>query len=138
MAHLEIEGTQAPFSDPPSVFGLPSPYYKESHHHLRKVVREWVNEHLTPNTGDWDEEGETPQWAYRQAAKDGLLVPLACGAQLEKWMVDEKDGRGVIGGIKVSILLLYMASISISVLVLVLILIPLYSLSQPEEWDGEY
>lgn len=64
-------------------------------------MRAWVEEHITPNIAEWEDVGECPAWAYAQAAKDGLLVPAACGAKIDKRYRDRSDRRGVISGIKV-------------------------------------
>ena len=91
-------GSPIPWADP-SNFYLPSPFYDESHLAVRKLARAWIDEHVTPNVNDWEEEGEVDLSKYKEAAKAGMLVPFAFGARIDPKWVDEKDDRGIIAGI---------------------------------------
>ena len=49
-----------PFSEPLWYSRGISPYYKESHHHLRAEAREYVDTHLSPFCEEWEREGTVP------------------------------------------------------------------------------
>jgi alkylation response protein AidB-like acyl-CoA dehydrogenase len=89
-------GSPLPWAEPAWYQGRPSPYYKDSHRHLRRVVREWVEKNVLPHVDDWEAAGEVPDSIYHQCAKDGLTVPIAAGRKIpEEW----RD-YPIIGGIK--------------------------------------
>jgi alkylation response protein AidB-like acyl-CoA dehydrogenase len=112
-------GSTSPWAEPSWSSGRPSPYYKESHRHLRNVVRQWVEEvgyylrkfptlqdtscatsklTLLQNveTEKWEAAGEVPKSVYYKCAKDGLLAPIAFGKAIPK----EFSKYPIIGGIK--------------------------------------
>lgn len=62
-----------------------------------------VKQHLIPHVHEWEESESLPHSLYKQAADDGLLMPMASGASIrENWKgkypiigdvpVDEWDG----------------------------------------------
>ena len=52
----EAFGDLIPYADPSWYQGYHSPYYNETHVALRQEIREWVEEYVTPNIEDWEEE----------------------------------------------------------------------------------
>lgn len=36
-------------------------------------------QNLVPNVQDWEKAASIPDWIYKKAADDGLLVPIAAG-----------------------------------------------------------
>lgn len=89
-------GSTLPWAEPSWYTGRPSPYYNDSHRHLRKTVRDWVEKNVIPHVESWDAAGEVPKSVYAQCAKDGLLVPAAAGRQIP----DDWRDYPIIGGIK--------------------------------------
>ncbi|CRK25289.1 Acyl-CoA dehydrogenase apdG like protein [Verticillium longisporum] len=77
-----VFGSPLPFAEAPWARGCPSPYYKESHRRLRQAMRAWVDKHLLPHVQDWEIAATLPDGLYEQAAKDGLLMPMASGAKV--------------------------------------------------------
>eukprot|EP00494_Astrolonche_serrata_P032800 UN33069 len=72
----------SPFSDPYNIEN--SPYYKESHHKLRKLVREFVNRELAAKiVNKWDKKGVIPLKLLRKKAYEsgvyGALYPSEYG-----------------------------------------------------------
>ena len=43
-----------PFSEPPYLMGLPSPYYTPELRKWQKACRAFIDEHLTPYAFDWE------------------------------------------------------------------------------------
>ena len=90
----ETFGSTLPWAEPPWYTGRPSPYYNDSHRHLRNEVRKWVEDNV--DTEAWEAAGEVPKEIYLKCAKDGLLMPIAAGRRIPK----EWYGYPIIGGIK--------------------------------------
>ncbi|KAF5115037.1 hypothetical protein DV454_002577 [Geotrichum candidum] len=74
----EAFGDLIPYADPSWYQGYHSPYYNETHVALRQEIREWVEEYVTPNIEDWEEEGKIDPAIYKQAGELGILTG-ACG-----------------------------------------------------------
>jgi acyl-CoA dehydrogenase len=64
-----------PFSEPPYLAGLPSPYYKPTHLKWQKACREFVSKHLLENALEWDTEETVPEHVFETFAKAGMLLP---------------------------------------------------------------
>ncbi|TNY17247.1 putative acyl-CoA dehydrogenase [Rhodotorula diobovata] len=93
-------GSLVPFAEPAAIRDLPSPYYNESHHQLRKAARAWVQEHIMDVPFEWEEETKVVDPAvYASAAREGIVTCLAFGTSIpKKWA--KPDGT-VFGGVKV-------------------------------------
>ncbi|KAF5023794.1 hypothetical protein F66182_4150 [Fusarium sp. NRRL 66182] len=64
-----------PFSEPPWLMGLPSPYYKESHRKWQKACRDFISEHLIPDALQWETEGKVPQHVFETFSRHNMLIP---------------------------------------------------------------
>jgi acyl-CoA dehydrogenase len=64
-----------PFSEPPYLCGLPSPYYTSSHLKWQKACRAFVEEHLLPYAMDWEREGTVPPHVFQTFSKHNMLIP---------------------------------------------------------------
>lgn len=64
-----------PFSEPPWLQGLPSPYYNDSHKRFQKYCRAFIDEHLAQHALEWEEAGTVPEHVYGQFASKGMLIP---------------------------------------------------------------
>jgi acyl-CoA dehydrogenase len=67
--------TSVPFSDPPHLLGLPSPYYTDSHRRWQKACRAFIAEHLLPHAMDWEREETVPEHLFETFAKHNMLIP---------------------------------------------------------------
>ncbi|CAE7698462.1 apdG, partial [Symbiodinium pilosum] len=59
--NTEVYGEGHPFGDPSWYQAYNTPYYKDSHKQFRKLMREYVDEHIMSNVHDWDEKGVIPK-----------------------------------------------------------------------------
>lgn len=64
-----------PFSEPPYLAGLPSPYYKQTHLKWQKAIREFISVHLLENALQWDTEETVPEHVFETFAQAGMLIP---------------------------------------------------------------
>lgn len=64
-----------PFSEPPWLAGLPSPYYHDTHKRFQKYCRSFMNEHLHENAYEWEEAGLVPEHVFSTFASKGMLIP---------------------------------------------------------------
>jgi len=64
-----------PFSEPPYLAGLPSPYYKETHLKWQKACRAFFEEHLLPNAMQWETEETVPEHVFETFCKHNMLIP---------------------------------------------------------------
>ena len=54
--NTEVYGEGHPFGDPSWYQAYNTPYYNDSHKQFRKLMREYVDEHIMSNVHDWDEK----------------------------------------------------------------------------------
>ncbi|KAH6986505.1 acyl-CoA dehydrogenase/oxidase [Ilyonectria sp. MPI-CAGE-AT-0026] len=64
-----------PFSEPPWLMGLPSPYYNESHRIWQRACRDFIDQHLTPFALEWETEGDVPAHVFETFSKYNMLIP---------------------------------------------------------------
>lgn len=64
-----------PFSEPPWLAGLPSPYYKESHIKWQKICREFIDEHLNQHAMEWETSEQIPSSVYSTFFASDMLLP---------------------------------------------------------------
>ncbi|KAK2595891.1 hypothetical protein N8I77_013680 [Diaporthe amygdali] len=91
-----LYGSNLPFAEPAWARGCPSPYYRDSHRRLRQAMRFWVEKNLIPHVQDWEKTASIPDWIYKKAADDGLLMPIAAGPTIP---TDWKGKYPIIGDI---------------------------------------
>lgn len=90
-----------PFSEPAWVLNpKSSPFYKPSHHALRKWTLEWAQKYLAdPIAAKWERTGLRDEATFQQAGRDGLLLAFACGTKIDpRWVA--KTGVQPPGGVK--------------------------------------
>ncbi|KAA8572527.1 hypothetical protein EYC84_003137 [Monilinia fructicola] len=63
-----------PFSEPPWLMGLPSPYYNASHRKWQKTCRALVSE-LLYDAAEWEKQGDVPADLYQKFALANFLIP---------------------------------------------------------------
>ncbi|RMZ68977.1 acyl- dehydrogenase [Pyrenophora seminiperda CCB06] len=89
-----------PFSEPPYVVGLPSPYYKETHLKWQKSCREFVDRHLLEKALEWDTDETVPEHVWDTFAKAGMLLPTLPAPLPVEWL--KKLGiHDILGVVKV-------------------------------------
>lgn len=89
-----------PFSEPPYLCGLPSPYYTLSHLRWQKACRAFLEEHFLPYAVDW-ERGETvPPHVFETFAKHNMLIPNLPAALPIQWL-KSLGIHDVLGAVKV-------------------------------------
>lgn len=64
-----------PFSEPPYLCGLPSPYYTRSHLEWQKACRAFVTENLHQYALDWEREEIVPPEVFQKFAQANMLIP---------------------------------------------------------------
>ena len=65
--NTNLFGSVNPCGDPAWYQGQYSPYYNESHADLRAFVRDFVEEHIMPNVGQWDDKDKEVQMLNNDA-----------------------------------------------------------------------
>ena len=64
-----------PFSDPPYLLGLPSPWATPELLKWQKACRAFITEHLTQYAFDWEKEETVPDHVFQTFAKANMLIP---------------------------------------------------------------
>lgn len=64
-----------PFSEPPYLLGLPSPYYTPELRKWQQACREFITENLSKHAWDWEKEETVPEHVYGIFAKAHMLIP---------------------------------------------------------------
>ena len=75
-----------PFSEPPYLRGLPSPYYNESHRRFQRNCRDFLWENLHKHALEWENSGEIPKHVFRDFAKANMLLPNLPAPLPVKWL----------------------------------------------------
>jgi acyl-CoA dehydrogenase len=89
-----------PFSEPPYLCGLPSPYYTPSHLRWQKACRAFVEEHFLPYAMDWEREGTVPAHVFQTFAKHNMLIPNLPAPLPIEWL--RKLGiHDILGAVKI-------------------------------------
>ncbi|KAI9827459.1 MAG: hypothetical protein M1832_004808 [Thelocarpon impressellum] len=92
--------TPVPFSEPPWLNGLPSPYYNESHRRWQKICRAFIDENLTQHAMNWEREEAVPDEVWHKFAAANFLVPSLPAPLPVQWL--KKLGvHEMPGGLKV-------------------------------------
>lgn len=72
--NTEMFGDGNPYSDPAWYQAYNSPYYGDTHKHLRKVFRDLTEEKLMSNVHEWDEAGAIPKEVQLEAGRHGIFA----------------------------------------------------------------
>lgn len=72
--NTDVFGDGNPFSDPSWYQAYNSPYYNDTHKKLRKIFRDFTEEHIMGNVHDWDEAGVIPHEVYLKAGQTGAIA----------------------------------------------------------------
>lgn len=89
-----------PFSEPPFLSGLPSPYYKDTHLRWQKACRAFVTENLHQHAIDWEREERVPAHVFETFAKANMLIPSLPAPLPVEWL--KKLGiHDILGAVRV-------------------------------------
>ncbi|KAF2263966.1 short-chain specific acyl-CoA dehydrogenase mitochondrial precursor [Lojkania enalia] len=75
-----------PFSEPPYLAGLPSPYYKPTHLKWQQACREFLQKNLLENALEWDTEETVPEHVFETFARAGMLLPSLPAPLPVEWL----------------------------------------------------
>lgn len=95
----EVSPNPIPFSEPPYLRGLPSPYYTASHRRFQKACRAFLWEHLLSHAMDWEKAGAVPEHVFNDFCKHNMLLPNLPAPLPVDWL--KKLGIHDILGVKV-------------------------------------
>ncbi len=91
---------QVPFSDPPWLMGLPSPYFSESHRKWQAAIRPFIQRHLHDHAVEWETAEVVPPHVFADFAAANMLIPALPAPLPVKWL--KKLGiHELLGGLKV-------------------------------------
>ncbi|KAE8376052.1 acyl-CoA dehydrogenase [Aspergillus bertholletiae] len=88
-----------PFSEPPYLRNLPSPYYTEGHLRFQKACRAFLWEHLISHAAEWEKEGHVPDHVFETFCKHNMLLPNLPAPLPVEWL--KRLGVHDILGVKV-------------------------------------
>ena len=88
--------TPVPFSEPPYLAGLPSPYYTPSHLKWQKQCRAFIEENLLKHAMEWEREETVPEHVFQTFAKANMLLP-ALPAPLPVEILKELGIHDILG-----------------------------------------
>ena len=100
MAEPLVSPNPVPFSEPPWLNGVPSPYYNESHKKWQRACREFVSKHLTDHAVEWEKANDVPAKLYGDFAAARMLIPTL-PAPLPVQQLKENGIHELLGGLKV-------------------------------------
>ncbi|KAG0021206.1 hypothetical protein BGZ80_002869 [Entomortierella chlamydospora] len=75
-----------------------SPYYRESHRRLRRVMREFVEKEIMPFVFEWDEARQVPMFLFKKCAEMGILAAVAGNGHLPTDYFNVEDTTLFRGG----------------------------------------
>ncbi|KAJ5105727.1 hypothetical protein NUU61_003074 [Penicillium alfredii] len=64
-----------PFSEPPYLRGLPSPYITPAHLRFQKACRKFIWDNLLQHALEWEREGTVPSHVFQTFSKHNMLLP---------------------------------------------------------------
>lgn len=70
-----VDPNPIPFSEPPYLRGLPSPYYTEGHRKFQKACRAFLWENLLQHAIEWEKQGTVPEHVFKTFCEHNMLVP---------------------------------------------------------------
>ena len=89
-----------PFSEPPYLAGLPSPYYSPSHLQWQKACRAFIQEHLLDHAMEWEQEELVPSNVFQEFAAAHMLIPSLPAPLPVEWL-KRLGVHDILGAVKV-------------------------------------
>lgn len=75
-----------PFSEPPYLCGLPSPYYTPSHLRWQKACRAFITENLHQHALEWERDEIVPPHVFQKFAEANMLIPSLTAPLPVPWL----------------------------------------------------
>jgi acyl-CoA dehydrogenase len=88
-----------PFSEPPYIRGLPSPYITPAHRRFQQACRKFATENLLQHALEWEREGTVPEHVFGTFCKHNMLLPNMPAPLPVDWL--KRLGINDILGVKV-------------------------------------
>ncbi|KAI2726327.1 hypothetical protein CBS147332_3214 [Penicillium roqueforti] len=88
-----------PFSEPPYIRGLPSPYITAAHCRFQQACRKFATENLIQYALEWEREGTVPEHVFHTFCKHNMLLPNMPAPLPVDWL--KRLGIHDIMGVKV-------------------------------------
>lgn len=88
-----------PFSEPPYIRGLPSPYITSAHRRFQQACRKFATENLLQHALEWEREGTVPEHVFDTFCKHNMLLPNMPAPLPVDWL--KRLGINDILGVKV-------------------------------------
>ncbi|KAI5918097.1 putative acyl-CoA dehydrogenase [Camillea tinctor] len=89
-----------PFSDPPWLMGLPSPYFNKSHRKWQAAIRPFIKEHLLDHAIEWDKAEFVPEHVFADFGRANMIIPSLPAPLPVEWL--KRLGiHELLGGLKV-------------------------------------
>jgi acyl-CoA dehydrogenase len=88
-----------PFSEPPYLRGLPSPYITPAHREFQKRCRKFAWENLIQHAMEWEKAGTVPEHVFDTFCKHNMLLPNMPAPLPVDWL--KRLGINDILGVKV-------------------------------------
>ncbi|KAJ6160699.1 hypothetical protein N7470_004095 [Penicillium chermesinum] len=88
-----------PFSEPPYLRGLPSPYITPAHLRFQKACRKFFWENLIQHAMEWEKSGTVPEYVFDNFCKANMLLPNLPAPLPVDWL--KRLGINDILGVKV-------------------------------------
>ncbi|KAH8697376.1 putative acyl-CoA dehydrogenase [Talaromyces proteolyticus] len=88
-----------PFSEPPYLRGLPSPYYTQSHRDFQKRCRAFIYENLHANALDYERAQFVPEHVFQTFGEHNMILPNLPAPLPVQWL--KRLGIHDILGVKV-------------------------------------
>jgi acyl-CoA dehydrogenase len=95
--------TPVPFSEPPYLLGLPSPYYSPLHRRWQRSCRAFISHFLIPKSLEWETAEIVPDHVFQDFAEHNMLIP-SLGAPMPTQILNDigvkavGPKKGQIGG----------------------------------------
>lgn len=89
-----------PFSEPPYLAGIPSPYYKPTHLKWQKACRAFLDENLHQDAMEWERNETLPDDVFKKFAAANMLIP-SLPAPLPVDMLRNLGVHDILGAVKV-------------------------------------
>lgn len=88
-----------PFSEPPWLAGLPSPYFTPEHKKWQEACRKFITANLHDHAFEW-EESDVPEHVFDTFAKAHMLIPTL-PSPLPVQALKENGIHDILGVVKV-------------------------------------
>ena len=91
--------TPIPFSEPPYLNGLPSPYYSSSHRKWQTYCRDFLEKNLLNHAREWETQETVPAHVFHNFNASNMLLPNLPAPLPVQWL--ERLSIHEIGGVSV-------------------------------------